>query len=426
MVNAVFDYFRCEFLWKYGSGAFQDANTMELFRILRLDPDKYTICSGGGGRFGFLKKVVYDEDTFIYADATERIKRDGVDDFFMLEMGGHSCSLFSKRGGKWEELFEFVLKHRTMVKRFDFAGDDIDGVIPLEKLKDKFRRMEFVSSFRSSDNSGKVGNEIYTLSKEKSPMDDDQPRVIDSQKGWSITFGSRKSGSTQLQCYDKAKERNAKGVEVLVGSWIRFEIRFTYKRADTLVKTHLLKALKEEKVGELYQELLHGILEIKNRSSSYDRSSRNGNYSIRVPIWKPYEQFLNGMGKLKIPLDESKFEDAITRRKNWMGTQWSSTLKQFFAMGFESTLSDMANTVKENIIEHGVSWQELAEIKNYMDSKGIQCNDDELVSRLQEFIDSNSTTPEYVDVSLSVGRTGKELKQDNGRVVYKKSNGEDS
>lgn len=417
MVNVVFDYFRCEFLWKYGSGAYQDARTMELFRILRLDPGKHTLCPGGGGRFGFLKKVVYDEDTFFYADATERIKKDGVDDFFMLEMGGHSCSLFSKRGGKWPDLFKFVLNNRTSVKRFDFTGDDIDGVLPLDKLKDKFRRMEFVSSFRSSNGSGKIGNELYSLSREKSPVDEEGPRVIDSQKGWSITFGSRKSGATQLQCYDKAKERNSKGIEVLVGSWIRFEMRFTDKRADTLVKTHLIKALEEEKVGQLYQKLLHGLLEIKNKSPSYGRDGRNGNYSGRVPIWKPYESFLDGMGKLKIPLDESKFEDAITRRKRWMGTQWATTLKQFFAMGLAPTLADMANAVKDNVIRHGISWQEIAEIKNYLSSNGSPCGEDDIVARLQEFLDSNSTTPEYVDVSKSVGRTAMELGEDEERVT---------
>jgi DNA relaxase NicK len=368
-----------------------------LFDILKLNMKEYDSCRGDSN---FASKALFNGNTFLYYDPIG-IMPSGVSDYFIIEMTGSACRSFELRGGSWLDLAKFVSSTSHHMTRFDLAMDDLGGIIPLEDyvdgnnffhkgLKSKCRDMEFVSAFRSS-NPVRVGKTEACIK----PLDDSDEfnthDVIDSAKGWSITFGKKER--LQLQIYDKKAERCAKGVHTGLNSWVRFEMRFgsVDDRADSIFYlwySSLLQGL----VGHLACQLLRWLLDFKE----VEGKKEDRNHFYRLDEWKPYQEFLSVQGALKLPCNQARIEADVTTSVSWIMNQWAKTAITLCKISRNYFLSVLANSMSRYKERKGIDNSIEGQVKDFYlmfpDELGAydkEYSDNQVDSFIREFSDGS-------------------------------------
>ena len=317
----------------------------------------------------------------------------GVKDQFVIDLSGQACRHFEARGGSWIELISRLSKLPVRFNRIDLALDDIDGYLDVRMLKDKITNQEFTSAFRGRKKNGKIGDEIYELAL---PEEDDLspiPRLIDSKRGYTCSFGSRNE-PVFLNIYDKLMERSSKGFVTGVREWVRFEVSFIREKCETVVRKLVLPSLQDETFGKTVSGIMRGLIEFKE-GKQYERDSNNN--ICRLPIWRQYKKFLGGAEKIKVPSNQAKVEQSVTRTMDWAKGYWLSSLIKIFGGG-EICTTEIFKKLGEYIKEKGISWRVISQIKNYCSSKNINKSTEEILGDIQLMLDTFGGDVNVVEV----------------------------
>ena len=378
MQSVLIDWFRFVVFEKFDLNN-PSNKLLELFNILKLDINSYYESERNDLRtLKYRKTLIYNEDLKVGIDVEDSGRVEGEKYQFIIEISGSGCRHFEMRGGSWQELLFFLLdKVRCRFKRIDIACDDIDGYLNIDDIKDKIYRQNFTSVFRGKKVNGKIGDEKYSLALDEEYEDDlderNQTHIFDTRAGYTCTFGSR-SSSILLNIYDKKAERSSKNIVSGVNSWIRFEFSLTKEKCEYFCKVLLKNAFLNNEFGKLSKSVLYGLIDFKV-NGEYKRGNFRNLY--KCSTWKPYLKFLGSVEKVRVPSDQSKIEESITKSFTWIKDYWMSTLLKTMATGdFNCYLKSF---MEEYLDKHGIEQKIIFQIKNYFLSvTGEILNDDEI------------------------------------------------
>lgn len=326
---------------------------------------------------------IFDEDVKIGVSPSNMAKIKGVKNQFVVDLSGSACRHFEERGGSWVELISRLSVMPVRFNRIDLALDDIDGYLDVRLLKDKIAHQEFTSAFRGRKENGKIGDEIYEIAL---PEEDDlgsNPKLIDTRKGYTCSFGSRNQ-PVFLNIYDKLMERSSKGIVVGVREWIRFEVSFIRYKCESVVRKLILPSLKDKSFGKTVAGIMRGLIEFKE-GNQYDRTIYRNMY--KLPIWRQYSKFLGGAKKIKVPSDQAKVEQSVTRTIDWAKGYWLSSLIKIFGCGNVGS-AEIIDALDDYVKEKGISWKVICQIKNFLRAKGIEKDTKEILLDMQCMVDT--------------------------------------
>lgn len=167
----------------------------DFIRLLGLDHDSIS-WEKVKGAHGYRDRLYWEKISIHYNGA------DGMG--IWLEMSGQGCRAFETFGsGDYETLFSEVFENPgdMNITRLDVAFDEHSGLLDIAEICEDTRKQEYVSRFQGWE-------------------------VVDSDKGSSVTFGSR-SSEILIRIYDKAAERGFDDGR----HWIRVELQLRRERA---------------------------------------------------------------------------------------------------------------------------------------------------------------------------------------------------
>lgn len=324
--NICIDYFKCTFLY---SGHGKEFN--EILLLFKLDPYTY---DEGRPNNSYDESRIYDISTIVLREPRKSVQRKDCDDYFCVELKGESCREFESRGGDWKELFIGLSKYRIDLNRIDIAIDDFNNVIPLKELQDKLHSYSFTTRFRKSPINNKSYDETIDLDVyfNDVPVDDfldDAPRILDTKKGYSATFGNKQS--VELQFYDKLAERKTKGIDVNLSSWLRCEMRFNKEKANNLFNI-LLDSFRRDCFYNTCCKIMYGLIDFKdtsNKSTDEICLLKKINNFNRLPSWSKWVNFLcNVSDKIYVKGVNNQFvlETAFEKKTDWLTRSVSPSL----------------------------------------------------------------------------------------------------
>lgn len=364
-----------------------------LLGILKLNPFAYDIEERNSlGSFGYSRSYLFGEDIRIGVAVRDTAKVKGANMQFIVEISGSACRNFESRGGSWQELFKFFENNLVRVKRIDLFMDSINGALTIDSIKRRIELGAFTCPFRAYKPTGKRGDQMYRA---VAPNADDggdllfAPTILETKKGYSCTFGNHGS-SQELQIYDKSSERQSKRIGVSTKNWIRFEARFSGKRADFITTSLLINGFEEKRFGQIVAGLISSLIEFKDIKNIDLKSLKKNMHLNRLDRWKPYDSFLGGVEKIKVPCCQSKIESTIIRSMDWAKKSWVTTMFKIFGSGFEVN-SNLVSSMVENIKKKGFKMSDFATIKNYyLSNKKKPLTNQEIIDNVQLFIDTLS------------------------------------
>ena len=407
--TALIDWFRFTCMWHFNV---LDPSTREVLELLKLNPDHSSAEGNDLYALNYESTLIYDEDVKVGINPSERAKIKGVTDQFVIDLSGQACRHFEARGGSWIELISKLSSLPIRFNRIDLALDDIDGYLDVKLLKEKIANQEFISAFRGKKENGKIGDEIYSLA---FPEEDDlapNPRLIDSRKGYTCSFGARNQ-PVFLNIYDKLMERSSKGIVAGVREWIRFEVSFIREKCETVVRKLVLPSLKDETFGKTVSGIMRGLIEFKE-GKQYDRETNR--HMCRLPIWRQYSKFLGGAEKIKVPSDQAKVEQSVTRTIEWAKGYWLGSLIKLFGCGqygFNEILAEMSNYLDDK----GISWKLISQIKNYLHSKGENKSTEAILEDIQAMVDTFGGTADVAGVFKRTFEKEKERMKESSKFI---------
>jgi DNA relaxase NicK len=198
-----------------------------------------------------VNKEMYAQNNFRYQytlGEAMTLRLDGpLDDSYQktchFELKGEGCREFELRNPDkdWRDLILFFVSINGKFKRIDIAIDDYKGdFIQLEYLYQKMKKHCYTSIFKSNP------KPMGTL-----------------EDGLTIQFGSNKS-DTELVIYDKLHEQLGKRKVVNKEYWVRYEMRFRHRNAESIA---CLLIRDYEKLMMIANQQLYRILDIKEDNS---------------------------------------------------------------------------------------------------------------------------------------------------------------
>ena len=376
--TALVDWFRFTCPWALDPEA-PDGDSMRVLSLLEVDSGKVTVPRTNLlGSLNYARTVVYGEDVSVGLDPRESSRMQGIRSQFIVDLSGSACRHFEARGGSWKDLISYLCSVPGLrFNRVDLALDDIDGELDVGTLRRKVADQRFVSAFRGRKRNGRVGDETYSLAM---PEEDDLggPRVIDSRKGYTVTFG-RRNQPVMLNIYDKLAERESRGLVPGVREWIRFEASFIRHKCESCVRRLVLPSLEAGTFGRTVAGIVRGLIEFKE-GSGYDRDGNN--HINRLPIWRSYSRFLKGAAAIRVPSDQARVEESVNRTLDWARGYWRSSLVKLFGCA-DLALGPLAEKVAEDIRRNGISWQLVEQVLSYSRSKGRPLSVDQALDNVR-------------------------------------------
>ena len=332
-------------------------DTVALLDLLKVDPYKLTDNGHNElGALGYEKTIVFGSDVRIGVNPQRNAVVDGVASQFIIDLSGSACRSFEARGGDWKSLIAWLVDHSVRFNRIDLAMDSIDGGIDIVEIKDKITRQEFTSVFRAPYENGKLVSEVYRLS---APDEDDlaeyggrDPLIYDTRQGYTATFGNR-SSMVMLNIYDKKAERKTKGHVSTAEKWVRFEASFTRSKCESVVRNLIAPSFSSDGFGKVVAGIIHGLIEFKDVGKKTRFNDKN-NHLNRCPIWKPYDRFLGGVEKVKVPSNQAKVEQSVERSSRWLNEYVSRANITAWACA-RSVESKFNRSSKMRIAQEGIS-----------------------------------------------------------------------
>lgn len=198
--------------------------------------------------------------------------------------------------GHVRPLLQFLVEAGAVMRRVDFALDDLRGLLSMARIGQHVAQDWFVSRSRQVD----------------------RYQRLRGGDGETFFFGSRSSES-YVRIYDKRAERMDKG-EDDPGHWIRVELELKGDKAQAVVESYLGQS-EAYLVG-----LLRGLLEFKEPSSDETKTRW-----LTAPWWA---ELLDGAEKVRLSMPRE--QPTLERCKSWMHDQVAPSL----AMVLEAEGSD--------------------------------------------------------------------------------------
>lgn len=272
---------------------FKALNQFEIMQyILQFDSDLMT--HENRGRFRYAGKWSFG-GIEILTPATDYLEMG-----YHLYMTGSACRAFEiylrAQQRSWYDFFEECLHYGGKFTRLDIAIDDRKPYLCIRKLNQKIRNGECISKFRN-----RVLLESGTTTGEDT--------------GCTINLGSSESLCSMV-FYEKNYEQSRKsGLPVeSYGAWNRYEIRLKKETATNCVK----ELVTRKNICFIGLEIINYYMRITDKSHT-DKSRS------RWAIWKPWEQLIAGMDKLKLSM--SPAPRTLEQKKQWIADYVAPTLK---------------------------------------------------------------------------------------------------
>lgn len=264
----------------------------------------------GHGSMGY-KKSLRCGNVVVFFDGAENMG-------CHVSLTGQGCRQYEAYVAKsncWYDLMHRVEAIGAHATRIDYAIDNVDGALDLDKLKDAVDSKDVRSRFRG-------GQEVknFTFSREDT---DDQGRTI---------YMGAKTSRIKIRFYDKAAQMK------LDTHWVRCEIQCMAERAQESIK-HLLKNVE---IGELAVAILNNYFAPIN-SESINKSQ------CTMQSW--WESWL--ITTEKIRLSVAKAIKEVDEVMDFLKRQYSPTfamVKKYLGVArFSDFMSEMIDNGKERM-----------------------------------------------------------------------------
>lgn len=205
---------------------------------------------------------------------------------------GQGCTDLAKRiENDWIHLFKTLVEFGVNVTRLDLAIDDFNQNLDFDKIERKLNKGHYKSRKKS-----------YNVVKEAN--------VNGDIKGYTIYIGARRASSGYYcRMYDKFAQYKSKmqlppEQAIETGSWQRYEISYTKKKASMAVE----KMISGETMGEVYKGTMRAIVDFLVEDKTQQNKAR-----WKVCDW--WEEFLEGATKIK--LGNPEMDADIERTLKW-------------------------------------------------------------------------------------------------------------
>lgn len=223
---------------------------------------------------------------------------DGREDMGVhLEMTGQACREYENmKLFDWPRLFALFTLFECYFTRLDLAIDDFEGYFKITTIKNKVRKAEIRSLFRTAKDMRK------TSLKDGSSLGD------------TVYFGSEKS-DIQIRMYDKYLQMLSKGQKLEDGIefWNRTELQLRDKRAQAAA---FIIMFENAPLGEIISGLLKRYVNFLNPSGDSNRS--------RWDVCKWWDRFLGDVKPLQLSLIAP--DRTVERTQDWIDRQVESNL----------------------------------------------------------------------------------------------------
>jgi phage replication initiation protein len=219
---------------------------------------------------------------------------------YHIYMTGSACRSFEiylkAQNRTWYDFFKDCLKYGGRFTRLDIAIDDRKPYLNIRKLNKKIKQGECVSKFR---------NRVLI----------DSGTTMGKYTGCTVNLGSGES----LCCmvfYEKNYEQSKKtGLPIeTYGIWNRYEVRLKQEMATNCIK----KLVERNNICFIGLEIINYYIRITVKKPTDDNRSR-------WTLWKPWEQFMEGMDQLKLSMRPAP--RTLEQKKQWITNYVAPTLK---------------------------------------------------------------------------------------------------
>lgn len=235
-----------------------------------------------GGRYGYDSKYTVDGLINVYYSMTRS------DMGVHVEMTGQGVRKFETimqvKGISWLQMFNH-LRSFSRFSRIDLALDEYEGLVKFDDIIAKINSGEHVGRCRSF----KViaGRDSYG-----------------KHTGTTIYMGSNKS-DIMLRVYEKNYERQAKGYEIDVPIWNRWELVLKHEKANDFVTRYLEDGYS---FGELFEGILADLIRFVEPGEDTNKSR------WQTCTW--WSDFLESAAPIQ--LKGKEYQPSLIKTLNWL------------------------------------------------------------------------------------------------------------
>lgn len=296
---------------------FKTLNDMEIMEyILQFDTQLMTY--EGHGRFRYTGKWTFSGIEILTPPV------DYPEMGYHLYMTGSSCRSFEiyLRAQKrtWFDFFRECIQYGGCFTRLDIAIDDRKPYLSISEIGEKINAGECVSNFHNCTfiDSGTTTGE---------------------KTGCTVNLGARESKCSMV-FYEKNYEQSRKtGLPLeTFGVWNRYEVRLRKERATDCVK----EIIKRENICFIGLEIINYYIRLTVKSETDQNRAR-------WQTWQPWEQLIEGMGKLKLSMRPAP--RTLEQKKNWVKDYVAPTLKMIQTADDNTGEEFLENLMKETTLK---------------------------------------------------------------------------
>jgi len=367
IVNTCVDYLSVTF-----SGHFDPDSTLfdELLRCVLV---RREVVEESKGRRNYFHALVLDDEFSVFYGSTTTKDAMG-NETWCFEMKGSACRRFEDRviaefpGASgperawrlqmaWDAFVQWIMRHEGRCSRIDLPTDDESGIVPFSGLKDRFFMMIdkgvrcYVSDLRS-----------FHPDLSYPQADDGENRLCpkgNPRRGDGLSFYLGSGDRIQLCIYNKKAEREAKGFQVTVPSWIRYEVRYMHGHADSAFRM-LAAAFRENgNPADFIFSCLSGLFAPLDHPVSSSNASR-------AEVWAPWVRFVEGRDVVRVFARE-RAPSTVKTNRDWTIRDASKSLARMAACDPGKLLD-----IVRYVVNSGLS---------KLDKKDLQIVNGELVQR---------------------------------------------
>jgi phage replication initiation protein len=272
-------------------------NPFEVIELAGLGKLNFT--ENGKGRYGYDNAYTIDGIINVYYSA----KRSDMG--VHVELTGQGVrkyeTIMEVEGITWRQVFEHLRSFATF-SRIDLALDEYEGMVGFADIIGKIERGEHVGRCRSFKViSGRGSNGEHT--------------------GTTIYMGSNKS-DIMLRVYEKNYERQAKGYEIDVPIWNRWELVLKHEKANDFVARYLEDGYS---FGSLFGGILADLIRFVEPGEDTNKSR------WQTSTW--WSDFL-AMAE-PIQLKGKEYQPNLAKTLNWLENSTVTAIKGLSAIAKE-------------------------------------------------------------------------------------------
>lgn len=219
-----------------------------------------------------------------------------------VEMTGQGVrkyeTVMQAEGVTWAQVFEHLSSFATF-SRIDLALDEYEGLVGFDDIIEKIERGEHVGRCRSFKViSGRGSNGEHT--------------------GTTIYMGSNKS-DIMLRVYEKNYERQAKGYEIDVPIWNRWELVLKHEKANDFVTRYLDGGYS---FGSLFGGILADLIRFVEPGADTNKSRWQTS-----PWWSDFLAMAE-----PIQLKGKEYQPSLAKTLNWVENSTVTAIKGLSAI----------------------------------------------------------------------------------------------